>query len=306
MRFTIAHFSDIHVTASPADIPWRALLSKRFVGWLNLRFSGRYERFREAAEITRALVDDIEALDPDHVLFTGDLTGVALREEFTGAREALEPLLARIEHGTITGTPGNQDVYVRSALREGVYHDLFGAWETSERGDTPPIVRFLSPELVLVALIDSRPAALYDSSGRVGDEQLDRLDRLLDDPEIRARRVVLALHYGPRRGDGSPDTRLHGLRDAEELLERVKGRVDLLVHGHLHQRFVLPRGSTTPVTIANPGSATYSRYDRAFHVLRFDGSELELETRRFDPESRKFVRWSDAPGSGALKGREQG
>ena len=38
----------------------------------------------------------------------------------------------------------------------------------------------------------------------------------------------------------------------------------------------------TPVTIANPGSATYSRYDRAFHVLRFDGSVFELETRRFD------------------------
>ena len=37
----IAHFSDIHITADSSAIPWRAMLSKRIVGWLNLQLLGR-------------------------------------------------------------------------------------------------------------------------------------------------------------------------------------------------------------------------------------------------------------------------
>ena len=114
----IAHFSDIHITADSSAIPWRAMLSKRIVGWLNLQLLGRKGDFREAASITSALVADLRELQADHILFTGDLSGLALDSEFEEAHRLLEPLLGS---GRITGLPGNHDLYVPAAARAGTY-----------------------------------------------------------------------------------------------------------------------------------------------------------------------------------------
>ena len=299
MAFTIAHFSDIHITIDPRRVPWRALLSKRLVGWANLRFCGRFAALRDAAEVTRALVDDVLRLAPDHVLVTGDLTGLALAAEFEAAHRTLRPLLdatLAAEPPTITGIPGNHDVYVRRALREGNYRRLFGAWECSERTGSPPIVRILGDDVALIALVDSRPAAPYDSSGRVGREQLARLDALLDDPEIRERRRIVALHYGLCESDGRPGGRFHGLRDAPQLIDVLRGRVDLVVHGHLHDRFVSRDASSAGVPIANPGSATDARHERAYHVIEVERAAIRVLTRRFDAARSQFVEWPGATG----------
>ena len=63
MSLRIAHFSDIHVTADPRRIAWRDLLSKRAVGWLNLRLGGRHAALADAPVLARALVRDLETLD---------------------------------------------------------------------------------------------------------------------------------------------------------------------------------------------------------------------------------------------------
>ncbi|MFP6632361.1 MAG: metallophosphoesterase [Planctomycetota bacterium] len=294
----IAHFSDIHVTASTGDIPWRAMFSKRIVGWLNLQLLGREEDFREAEEITAALVKDIQQVGADHILFTGDLTGLALDSEFERARLLLAPIL---DSENITGIPGNHDFYVPAAAKDGTYDRHFGSWERSELANPPPIVRLLGEEAALIALRDSRPNAFHDSSGMVGDDQLKKLDAVLADPALEGRRKLLALHYGPRRSTGEPDSRFHGLRDAEELLAAASaGGVELLLHGHLHNRFVLPAGGSTPITIATPGSATHSRYEQAYHLIDLGPEGIELSARRYDPGSGGFSEWPGAPGSGLL------
>ena len=145
----IAHFSDIHVTASTSDIPWRAMFSKRIVGWLNLQLLGREEDFREAEEITAALVKDIQQVGADHILFTGDLTGLALDSEFERAHRLLAPIL---DSENITGIPGNHDFYVPAAAKDGTYDRHFGSWERSELANPPPIVRLLGEEAALIAL----------------------------------------------------------------------------------------------------------------------------------------------------------
>ena len=294
----IAHFSDIHITAPAADIPLGALLSKRIVGWLNLAMLGREDDFKEAEKITTALVKDIQGIDADHILFTGDLTGLALDSEFDRARLALEPLLG---DDNITGIPGNHDLYVEAAVRAGTYERDFGAWEKSDLESSPPVVRLLGDETALIALRDSRARAFYDSSGVVGREQLERLEATLADPALVGRNKLLALHYGPRRATGEPDSLLHGLRDAEELLSiSSAGGVGLILHGHLHNRFVLPAGHSTPITIATPGSATHSRYERAYHLIDLGPDGIELSARRYDADSGEFEDWPEAPGSGLL------
>jgi 3',5'-cyclic AMP phosphodiesterase CpdA len=297
MSFRLAHFSDIHLTQDPRQVSWNDLPSKRFVGWLNLRFLGRYSWLRHAARITSAMLEDFKGVEPDHVLFTGDATGLSLPAEFEAVRNLLAPL---IESGRITGIPGNHDLYVRSAVRLKLYETYLGDWEQSDWPGAPPIVRLLTEDLALVCLKDSRPRPLYDSSGLVGKEQLQRLHEVLADPRLGSRRRILALHYAPRRANGTPDSRGHGLRDAEEVLAAAKqGNVDLIVHGHIHERFILPAGAGTPVSLANPGSLTYGAFDRAYHLYHVDATGVRIEIRSYDEARDAFVA---RPGAGLLVG----
>ncbi len=309
MTVRIAHFSDVHITQQPSEIAWRDLLSKRFVGWANLRFFGRYAALADAETVAAALVDDLDELKPDHVLSTGDLTGLSLPSEFAAARRALAPLL---ERANVTSIPGNHDVYVRSAAASGLYDEAFGTWTRTEVSheempadvahDYPyPLLRYIENDIVLCCLRDVRPAPLHDSSGLVPAAQLRALDHLLGSQAVAPRRKILALHYGLCRHDGSPDTRLHGLRNAKDVWDIAERHgVTLVVHGHLHHRFVHAQGAVAPFAIANPGALAYSRGDRTYHVYHFDTDSVRLEVRRFNAEQQRFNEWSAAPGSGCI------
>jgi 3',5'-cyclic AMP phosphodiesterase CpdA len=307
----IAHFSDVHITEDPARIPWRCLLSKRGVGWLNLRFGGRAADFAGAAPVLAAFARDVLAQSPDLVLFTGDMTGLSLPAEFERARELLEPL--RRGGCAALALPGNHDLYVEEAARGAFFSQAFGEWEKSElqvadlpagqRGLHPwPLLRRVGRELAVVAIRDARPVPLWDSSGRVGEAQLAALAQVLARPELAGRRKLLALHYGILRSDGRPDRWLHGLRDAKRLLEVAgAGGVELLLHGHIHHRYVHRRGARTPIAMANPGSLTLAGRDRAYHLyeLAADGS-IRLEVRRYDDRAGAFLPWPEASGDGPI------
>lgn len=303
----IAHFTDVHVTADPAEIPWRDLVSKRFLGWANLRFFHRHRDFADAPLVLRAFLDDLAAVGPDAIVCTGDLTGLALPGEFAAARQALAPLL---DDPRVTGIPGNHDVYVRSAVDLRLYEESFGAWTRTDlapedlppdlRGLYPyPLVRLLGEETVLVALRDVRPNALHDSSGRVGREQMAALDALLAHPRLARPTRILTFHTSLLRADGRRDPWHHRLRDGDELLEIAKRRgVSLLIHGHRHRRFVFPAGQRTPVAMANPGSLTSAHGDRAYHiyVTEAGGRGIAVEARRYDAGTGRFVPWPEASG----------
>lgn len=304
----IAHFTDLHITEKPSNIAWRDLLSKRFLGWVNLSVR-RFHVFRDAAVVTRALVRDLEQLKPDHLVSTGDLTGMSLDSEFEKARDALGPLL---EHPRVTGIPGNHDVYVKAADNGRVYEQYFGRWTRTDLApeDFPeafrpvypyPLVRFLNEDVVLLFLRDVHARALHDSSGEVRELQLRTLEHLLTEERIAGRQKILALHYGLCRADGSPDGRLHGLRDAAALISVARNAgVSLVIHGHLHGRFVLRASDKFSLTIANPGSVTSKHHDRAYHVITIDQGRIAVEARRYDEASQRFVAWPEAPGTGVV------
>lgn len=312
--YRLAHFSDIHVTASPGEIPWRALLSKRVLGWLNLRVLGRHAMFAGTGRLLEAFLADLETLAPDHILSTGDLTGLALPLEFEAARGALEPLL---DSSRITGIPGNHDVYVKSAEKARLYDDAFGAWTRTdlEAGDLPPdlralypypLVRILGEHVALVAVRDVRPNAFHDSSGRVGDPQLRALRHVLRDSRILSRPIrILATHCGFLRARGPRgvhrDQVLHRLRDFTKLLPiALEGGISLLVHGHTHHRFLCQAGSLTPIPVANPGSLTSALHEVSYNVYTCREDSILVEARRYDRERHCFAPWREAPGTGVV------
>lgn len=230
--FTLAHATDWHTTAlkGAGAAPF---LSKRFFGFLSWNI--RRQRLHRP-EVLEALFVDLQNQAPDHVAITGDLTNVALPQEFEEAALLLQRL------GTpewVSAIPGNHDAYVAVAPEKS--WDLWAPYLASDaavdtsrapRSEDFPTLR-IRAEVAIVGVCTALPTALFQASGRVGQEQLARLESLL--LELRERdlfRVVL-IHHPITEVELEPRRRL---RDADALcrvLERAGA--ELVLHGHRHR-----------------------------------------------------------------------
>lgn len=247
----IAHATDIHWAATT---PLKRLFNKRLLGGLNLWLGGRRHHFSPVVQ--DALVEHLVALEPDAVVITGDLTSLALDEEFARARDALRPVFERFPTLVL---PGNHDVYTRGAARSKRFAAFFGDWMGG--GGADGIARLDVGHVTVLGLDPNRPVLL--SSGRLPEAQLTALTAALAAPDLADRHVILALHYPvlDRRGEVYDNAR-HGLTNARALIEVLRAapvRPIAVVHGHEHHGFRvdLPLDDAR-VPIFDPGSGGYA------------------------------------------------
>jgi predicted phosphodiesterase len=210
----LLHFSDPHV-----QLPrWRER-SLRELGPLRALASvelwkGRGREYDGALEALKQIVRDADRLRVDRVVCTGDLTQLAMEEEFALAREALLPLGERL-----VCIHGNHDRYPLGGRPNDLYEVYF-----------PP----QAPPDGIAAL---------DSCGRVcwpvitrGRVEADQLRQDFDG------KIVL-VHHAPVR-----DWPWHELRGRARLLAATRGAAAVLC-GHVHRRFrsgnVVCAGSST-------------------------------------------------------------
>jgi len=296
MTIRIAHFTDIHFTELPSRVPFRKLLSKRLLGWANMKVFGRYADFEKTTLVAQALTKDLASQNLDGIVFTGDLTGLSLETEFAAAKQGLAPLL---EDHRVLGIPGNHDVYTFGS--KGAFERHFAAWIRSEGNEpeTYPIVRTYGDEAAVIAVKDVRPCLPHDSSGHLPADQIERLRRIVG--ELEGRVIVLAMHYCIRMQDQSRDSYFHRLRNDRQVLKLAEDLgIDLIICGHVHHRSVHRRGEGSPVAFANPGSVSHGRRGRIYHVLTIEDGEIELSARQFDAETSTFQEWAQAPQIGRL------
>jgi 3',5'-cyclic AMP phosphodiesterase CpdA len=220
--FTLAHLSDPHLPPLPAP-RLAELASKRALGYLNwTRNRHKYHR-REALD---ALVADLKTQAPDHIAVTGDLTNLALREEF--------PLAARWLQGIgnaerVTAIPGNHDAYVRatSDCFAQVFADYFRSDSASDAKF--PSLRRRGP-LALISLSTAVPTPPLFATGTLGRAQLEALQALLEGLSAEPLFRVMLVHH-PMRST----SRIKRLTDASELLAILRRHgVELILHGHDH------------------------------------------------------------------------
>jgi 3',5'-cyclic AMP phosphodiesterase CpdA len=309
MAIVIAHFTDLHITEPPLQVGIASLLGKRVIGWANLVFRGRYSAVQFAPEVAEALVKDIREIDPDHVVVTGDVTSLSLPVEFETVHKILKPLF---QPRKVTLLQGNHDVYISSVVRDKLFEKWFSKWSRSdlEEGsemlngcrDYPyPIVRLLSDEVVLLCLRDSRPTKFYDSSGEVPSEQLDALERILSSKIVSGRKIILGLHYGLVDKFGQPDRRFHRLHNAERIIDLAnRYNISLVIHGHIHERFVHRQNVIGGMAIANPGSVAHRGYSMAYHLYDIHEGFIGLRSRRYNTDTNVFSPWDEAPGNGVI------
>lgn len=267
-----------------------SLLGKRLTGAANLLFN-RGGNF--PADVARALLADVNAQRPDHLVVSGDLSNLSYPGEFRLVDQLLQG--ADLPAEQITVVPGNHDCYTRGTLRREVFSAHLGRYLRGQRQPGPgafPLLK-LQPGLAVLALDSSRPSAPLMAVGTLGGRQLRLARWLLGLDEARRRFRLVVVHHPPL----PTHTHWHnGLTDAEALLEVLReAGADLVVHGHIHRhsRGSVP-GPDGEIPVISAGSGTWLSPDdperRAqYNLYRLrDGALDAVQIRRYNPQSGAF------------------
>jgi Icc protein len=178
----------------------------------------------------------------DRVIMTGDLIQDDTAEAYERFRDLLLPLDLRIHC-----VPGNHDI--RDLMRAVCCRPPFSYCAYEEFRDW------------LIVGIDS--CIRGHAGGEVAGDELDRLSEIVG--RSSARHVMVCLHHPPVPV-GSKWLDSVGLRNGDELLDRLRSlnRVRLATFGHIHQE-----------------------YDAEHHGIRIIGTPSTC--RQFEPGSEKFA-----------------
>lgn len=294
----VAHFSDLHVLALDGVSAAR-FLNKRFTGWVNLRLKrGHAHR----PSYVRAIAREVTRANVDHVVITGDLTNLALEEEFEAVRALLEEELG-LSRDAVTIVPGNHDLYTRGALRARRFTNFFAPYLTSDLPDLAadldlgrfPIVKLRGP-LAIIGMSSAVPRPPLVASGELGKLQIEALERILAHDEVKRRMPVVALHHPVHNPPSKMKTLVEGLWDADDLLDVMADvRRGLLLHGHLHRRVQRPlatrAGKLLSVGATSASLEHESEHRMAgFNLYEFDGAGdvTSVVAHVYDPTSDEF------------------
>ncbi len=260
MRFL--HCSDLHITQDYLGAPWRRLGWRRWLAMFELSFGGRAKGYRDARAVLRAIAADVARHGADHLLVSGDLTAYATDAEFRDALAALGAVAQ--SRATCSVIPGNHDRFTPQSVSQHRFEKYFGHLLESDMPEFRlesgfPFVHLKGSEAAVVGLTSAQLRFPGFSQGTVGREQRDALARILADPRLDGRAVIVMVHHGPLRRNGRPDSTFHGLTDGVELLSLMPGPRYALVHGHLHDRFHHPATDRRPHVFCAGSSALRQR-----------------------------------------------
>jgi 3',5'-cyclic AMP phosphodiesterase CpdA len=275
----VLHFSDTHVGIQVRHMEWKRWFSKRAIGAINLA-RGRAKYFDEAEEKIAALIKFKEENNIDLVIHTGDYTALGLESELKLAKELVLPLMNPPQR--YVTVPGNHDIYVHEGNSHYRFSEQFCSVLQNDlpeycRGGHWPLIRLVGDDVAVIALNSSRPNPWpWRSNGIIPEEQLEALDEVLQDPRIKDRYIFVMTHYAPRLENGDPDTKLHGLINADDLLEKCNAiKSGAILCGHVHQTYHL-RSDDLPCDIYCAGSATMEGHE-GFWVYEVEEKQLKAE-----------------------------
>ncbi|MEW5742616.1 MAG: metallophosphoesterase [Myxococcota bacterium] len=220
---TLAHLSDLHLGASAANE-------------------------RAAA----ALVAKLRETRVDHVVLTGDVTESGRIEEYELFLSLFLPLK---REGRLTVVPGN--------------HDRSGDDVAELLSDELRVSVDRRDGLFMVCVDSTAPhnRSLIRCHGELCERMLEAVDQALGLAPRGALVAVLLHHHVlplPVESFGEWFADVCGWPNAAELplgrklLERVRGRCDLVLHGHRHvpRHFTVDGGRGRPLQVVNAGSST--------------------------------------------------
>jgi 3',5'-cyclic AMP phosphodiesterase CpdA len=197
---------------------------------------GRSNYLENATRLVDWILNNPEKHQSKLVIISGDLVDDGLKRQFLRTKEQLDRL--RDEDYVVLAAPGNHDSgyqgVVESRRSRSYFRDLISGVEDypylySEDGQSFVLLDSMAGEMDKIELLGAQ--------GCLGVEQLQNLDRILDEladnPVIE--NVILVLHHHP-----FDYLFYHGMRDHEDLKSVVSRRlnspprVNVLLFGHKH------------------------------------------------------------------------
>ena len=227
---SIAHISDLHIGCSA-------------------------QHSVAAAELCQAILE----LDIDHVIVTGDITEHGKKTEFAEFKKIFHPLQSQ---GKLTIVPGTHD-----CLNDGIASEIMSG----------PRVDLISKDAVSIIRVNTtgpHNRFLIAGHGKIDEWIFTEVNRLLACVPLNTLTIV-ALHHHllplPEEFFSEHVSALLHLPFARELtrgsflLEQLKERCDLVLHGHRHvsSEMIFPNLQRT-LRIYNAGSTTLLKKFRRF------------------------------------------
>jgi 3',5'-cyclic AMP phosphodiesterase CpdA len=294
--FTLAHLSDPHLSTLH-QVNWRDLANKRLLGYLSWR---RRRRFQHRSEVLQALQRDLLEIRPEHLIITGDLTHIALPEEFLQVRRWLQSMGSPFD---VTVVPGNHDAYVDVPWHQGLAHwqpymnsdDHAGQHNgAGSTGSLFPSLRIRGP-VALIGLSSAQASAPFLATGSLGTAQLSQLSELLEKTARQGLFRMVLLHHPPVPGEEKWRKRL---TDAQALCEILADYgAELVLHGHSHRyrqsritgpRHDVPVFGIPSASAIGPGAGRIAAY-QLYKIARL-GNEWKIDTllREYSPKQGRF------------------
>jgi len=209
-------------------------------------------------DVFETLVDEVNSLEPDLVLVTGDLTNEGLVKEY----DTCKGLLARIKTKKMVAISGNHDYRNTGYLLFKKYFPLESISELD--GDT-----------VLVTLGTSRPDR---NDGEVGYRQNVWLERTMK--KYRDKVKILAMHH---HLIAIPDTGSDQLTvvDAGDVLRTILAtHVNLVLCGHKHRPWAWNFGE---LVVVNAGTATSERarglFANTYNIVTVKDRKIQVDLK---------------------------
>ncbi|MEB4592353.1 metallophosphoesterase family protein [Candidatus Thiothrix sp. Deng01] len=224
---------------------------------------------RAVPEVTQALLDCLDQLQPELVIISGDLTQRAKDEEFKQGMAFLRKL--RQPRFIV---PGNHDLTAYNLLERLLYP--WQKWQQYVAADLQPIMQ--TDAFMAVGLNTARRMGWYTdwSRGRINPGQIRYVQDMLQDVPADCLRIVVA-HHPFWLPDSSMCRSLVGGREAALEGFQAAG-VDLILGGHVHLAYVQPLHG---MLISHAGTTTSNRLiqgqPNSFNVIRGDREILKLE-----------------------------
>jgi 3',5'-cyclic AMP phosphodiesterase CpdA len=204
------------------------------------------------------LVNEINQLNPDYIVVTGDLTNEGLMKEYSKCKE----LLTKFNAKKIISISGNHDYRNTGYL-------LFKKYFPFET------VNELNEKVVLVTLGTARPDR---NEGEVGYRQNLWLERTMKKYKDKVK--ILAMHH---HLIAIPDTGSDQLTvvDAGDVLRTILDTgVDLVLCGHKHRPWVW---NFDKLMVVNAGTATSERvrglFENTYNIITIEDTTVKVDLK---------------------------
>jgi len=295
--FTLAHLSDPHL-AHPRGSRFSDFLNKRFFGYLKWRLRRKFEHHKD---VLAGMIQDVRNFQPDHIVVTGDLTHLGLPAEFAKAKKLLKALGSASQ---VTIIPGNHDAYVDGALDcrlvEWVDYMVSDGIEVCDGTDTA--VNAIFPSLrvrdgvAIIGVSTAQPCSTFLAVGCVGNDQLQRLHKILIETGQKGLFRIVLIHHPPKSGVVSWRKRLTDA-DAFQMTVQDCG-AELILHGHSHhqsQTYLETSDGRIPVIGVPSASAAgenprrRARYHLYHLSPKADGWDIRVCVRSYVNKDERFA-----------------